>query len=180
MTFSIQPVLENDSVLLLPLEKNDFEALYEAASDEMIWVQHPNKDRWKRDVFLSFFEGAIKSKGAFKIIDKATNTIAGSSRFYNHNKEENSIFIGYTFYAVPFWGTGLNPVVKKLMMDYIFQYVDKVRFHIGATNFRSQIAITRIGAAKIAEEEVAYYNEPSRLNFVYEITGTDWLASQSK
>lgn len=180
MTFSIQPVLENDNVLLLPLEESDFEALYEAAADEEIWKQHPNKDRWKKDVFLSFFEGAMKSKGAFKIIDKTTNAIAGSSRFYDYNKEDNSIFIGYTFYAVAFWGTGLNPVVKKLMMDYIFQYVDKVRFHIGATNFRSQIAITRIGASKIAEEEVAYYNEPSRLNFVYEITKSGWLSSQNQ
>lgn len=180
MPFSIQPVLENNNVLLLPLQESDFESLYEAASDENIWVQHPNKDRWKKDVFLSFFEGAMKSKGAFKIIDKATNTIAGSSRFYDYNRDDNSIFIGYTFYAVAFWGTGLNPVVKKLMMDYIFQYVDKVRFHIGATNFRSQIAITRIGASKIAEEEVAYYNEPSRLNFVYEITKSGWLSSQNQ
>lgn len=176
MTFSIQPILENNNVLLLPLEENDFEALYEVASDEMIWVQHPNKDRWKKEVFQSFFEGAIKSKGAFKIIDKATGTIAGSSRFYDYNEEDKSIFIGYTFYAVPFWGTGLNPIVKALMMEYIFQFVDKVRFHIGATNFRSQTAITRIGATKIAEEEVAYYNEPSRLNFVYEITKVNWLA----
>lgn len=177
MTFSIQPVLENDTVLLQPLEENDFEALYEVASDEMIWIQHPNKDRWKKEVFQSFFEGAIKSKGAFKIIDKESGSVAGSSRFYDYNEKEKSIFIGYTFYAVLFWGTGFNPSVKKIMMEYIFQYVDKVRFHIGATNFRSQTAITRIGAIKIAEEEVAYYNEPSRLNFVYEIDKANWLTS---
>lgn len=170
MSFSIQPVLENDTVLLLPLEENDFEALYEAASDEMIWIQHPNKDRWKKEVFQLFFEGALKSKGAFKIIDKKSGSIAGSSRFYDYNESDNSIFIGYTFYTVRFWGTGLNPVVKNLMLEYVFQYIDKVRFHIGATNFRSQVAITRIGAVKIAEKEVVYYGEPSRHNFVYEIT----------
>lgn len=177
MTFSIQPVLENDTVLLQPLEENDFEALYEVASDEMIWIQHPNKDRWKKEVFQSFFEGAIKSKGALKIIDKESGFVAGSSRFYDYNEKEKSIFIGYTFYAVRFWGRGFNPSVKKIMMEYLFQYVDKVRFHIGATNFRSQTAITRIGAIKIAEEEVAYYNEPSRLNFVYEINKANWLTS---
>lgn len=177
MSFSIQPLLENDTVILLPLKENDFEDLYEVASDEMIWVQHPNKDRWKKEVFQSFFEGAIKSKGAFKIIDKKSGSVAGSSRFYDYNEIDKSIFIGYTFYAVRFWGTDLNPVVKTVMMNYILQYVDKVRFHIGATNFRSQIAITRLGAVKIAEEEVAYYGEPSRHNFVYEIDKASWSNS---
>ncbi len=60
-------------------------------------------------------------------------------------------------------------MVKRLMMDYIFPFVDKVHFHIGATNIRSQVAIQRLGASKIAEETVAYYGESPKLNFVYEI-----------
>jgi N-acetyltransferase len=169
MPIDIQPTLENADVLLTPLRKEDFEALYKVASDPKIWEQHPNKDRWKREVFGNFFQGAIESKGAFLIIDKKTGEIAGSTRFYNHNETDRSIMIGYTFYATKFWGKGLNPAVKALMMDYIFHQVDKVHFHIGATNIRSQIAIERLGARKIGEEEVAYYGEPSKLNFVYEI-----------
>lgn len=176
MNFSIQPLLENDKVSLSPLQEDDFEELYKTASDENIWAQHPNKDRWKKEVFLSFFEGAIKSKGAFKIIDKDSGNIAGSTRFYDYNEKKRSIFIGYTFYATRFWGKGINPSVKALMMDYIFQYADKVQFHIGAANFRSQTAITRLGANKIAEEEIAYYGEASKLNFVYDISKSSWLA----
>lgn len=176
MNFSIQPVLENDQVLLLPLKEDDFQELYQCASDEKIWAQHPNKDRWKKEVFQSFFEGAIKSKGAFKIIDKASGDIAGSTRFYDYNDEEKSILIGYTFYATRFWGKGMNPSVKALMMEYIFQYAEKVHLHVGAANFRSQIAVTRLGANKIAEEEIAYYGEPVKLNFVYEISKSNWLA----
>jgi len=165
----LQPTLENPAALLKPLEAGDFEALYLVASDPKIWEQHPNKDRWQRDVFLKFFQGAIESKGAFLIIDKATSGIAGSTRFYNYNETQKSVMIGYTFYAVKFWGTGLNPSVKGLMMDYIFQYVDKVHFHIGAANLRSQVAIQRLGAIRIGEETVAYYGESPKLNFVYEI-----------
>lgn len=175
MNFSIQPTLENERIKLLPLATSDFEALYKVASDPEIWMQHPNKDRWKREVFESFFEGAIDSKGAFKIIDKESGEIAGSSRFYNYDETNKSILIGYTFYATAYWGKGINPSVKKLMMDYIFQYVDKVLFHVGATNLRSQIAVTRLGAKKIAEENVAYYGEPAKLNFVYEIEKEKYL-----
>lgn len=141
MIFNIQLILENEKAILLPLEETDFDALYQVASDPKIWEQHPNKDRWKKEVFRTFFEGALQSKGAFKIVDKATGNIAGSTRFYDYNEKENSILIGYTFYATCFWGTGLNASVKALMLDYIFQFVSKVYFHIGSGNVRSQIAM---------------------------------------
>ncbi|MBZ4036796.1 GNAT family N-acetyltransferase [Flavobacterium sp. 17A] len=169
MNFNLQPVLENDLCILSPLEEKDFDALYKVASDPKIWEQHPNKDRWKKEVFEKFFEGAMQSKGAFKIINKETGEIVGSTRFYDFNEEEDCIFIGYTFYGVSCWGKGFNLSVKKTMLDYLFKYVSKVRFHIGAENIRSQIAISRVGAKKIAEEEVAYFGEKPKLNFVYEI-----------
>lgn len=173
MTFPLQPTLENDIAILYPLQSNEFETLYAVANDPKIWEQHPNKDRWKRNVFQSFFEGALQSKGAFKIVDKATGEIAGSTRFYDFSESDKSIFIGYTFYGTKFWGTGINPSVKKLMLDYAFQYVDKVQFHIGATNIRSQIAIERLGAIKTGEQEVAYFGEPTKLNFVYTINKSE-------
>ncbi|WP_222536721.1 GNAT family N-acetyltransferase [Pedobacter polysacchareus] len=169
-SFSIQPLLENEKLMLLPLKETDFEALYKVASDPKIWEQHPNKDRWKKDVFRTFFDGAMQSKGAFKIIDKATNELMGSTRFYGYEEQESKLFIGYTFYGTAYWGKGINPAVKQMMMDYIFQFVSKVQFQIGATNLRSQIAIGRLGAVKIAEEEVTYFGEGPKLNFVYEIS----------
>ena len=174
MNFSIQPILENDYVKLIPLKENDFEQLFSVASDPLVWEQHPNKDRYKRDVFKRFFEGALESGGAFKIIEKNTGEIAGSTRFYNYNAADNSIFIGYTFYARKFWGTKMNPQVKKLMLDYIFQFVDKVNFHVGKDNLRSQKAMEKLGAKKVDEVIVAYYGEPDRLNVVFEILKTDY------
>lgn len=166
---NIQPILVNHFVQLIPLEESDFESLYSVASDPEIWEQHPNKDRYKREVFQNFFQGAIESKGAFKIIDKNTGEIAGSTRFYDYNPKENSIFIGYTFYATKFWGSKLNPQVKKLMLDYIFQFVDKVNFHVGKDNIRSQKAMEKLGAKKVDEVNVAYFGEPEKLNVVFEI-----------
>lgn len=174
MNFNMQPILENDQVVLYPLQENDFETLYAVASDAKIWEQHPNKDRWKKEVFRNFFEGALESKGAYKIVDKATERVIGSTRFYDYNAVTDSIHIGYTFYAVAYWGKGINHIVKSAMLDYIFQYVSGVQFHIGARNIRSQIAIGRLGAEKTAELTVAYYGEPPRLNYVYEIRRENW------
>ncbi len=176
MNFSIQPVLENDKVLLIPLKEEDFEELYKVASDAEIWKQHPNKDRYQREVFLIFFNGALQSKGAFKIVDKATGNTIGSTRFYDYNETDDSIFIGYTFYAVDCWGKGFNQSVKIMMLNYIFKYVSKVIFHIGANNIRSQIAISRLGVTKTGEQEVAYHGEQPKLNYVYEINKKEWLS----
>ena len=174
MNFSVQPTLENENVKLVPLEQNDFEALFSVASDPLVWEQHPNKDRYKRDVFETFFQGAMESGGAFKIIDKESDELAGSTRFYDFNAEDNSIFIGYTFYGTKFWGSKLNPQVKKLMLDYIFQFVDKVNFHVGKDNIRSQKAMEKLGAKKVDEVNVAYFGEPEKLNVVFEILKTDF------
>ena len=166
---NIQATLENENVKLVPLNPNDLEELFSVASDPKIWEQHPNKDRYQREVFEKFFQGAIESKGAFKIMDKSSNEVAGSTRFYDYNPDENSIFIGYTFYATKFWGSKLNPQVKKLMLDYIFQFVDKVNFHVGKDNIRSQKAMEKLGAKKVDEVNVAYFGEPEKLNVVFEI-----------
>lgn len=169
MHFNIQPTLENDTLLLLPLQENDFESLYSAASDPGIWEQHPSNDRWKREVFQLFFEGAINCKGAFKIVSKATGEVIGSTRLYDYNEADDSLFMGYTFYVRKYWGNGTNHAVKKLLLAYLFQHVSKVYFQIGAKNLRSQISIGRLGATKLAAQEVAYYGEGPNLNFIYVI-----------
>jgi RimJ/RimL family protein N-acetyltransferase len=167
---NLQPTLSNELVTLIPLKEHDFETLFAVASDPLIWEQHPNKDRYQRDVFENFFRGAIESNGAFIIYDANTEEVIGSSRYYD--KEENSIAVGYTFISRKYWGKGYNAAVKKLMLDYAFRYVDKVVLHIGATNFRSQKAAEKIGATKAGEINVAYYGEPIKLNFQYEVHKT--------
>ena len=170
MTFNLQPQhLKNQIIQLFPLQEDDFEELYKVASDPLVWEQHPNKLRYQREVFQNFFEGAIQSQGAFLIRDRQTNEVVGSSRFYDFDENDNSILIGYTFIGRQFWGKGFNASLKKLMLDYAFQYVDKVYFHIGAQNYRSQKAIEKIGAIKIGEQEVEYYGEDSKLNYIYQI-----------
>jgi N-acetyltransferase len=179
MTFNLQPKnLLNELIELIPLQENDFEELYAVANDKLLWEQHPNKFRYQREVFQNFFEGAIQSKGAFLVRDSKTDEVVGSTRFYDFNEKENStetsVLIGYTFIGRKFWGKGYNLALKKLMIDYAFQYVDIIYFHIGATNFRSQKAIAKIGAIKVDEFEVEYYGEDSKLNYIYKIEKISW------
>jgi RimJ/RimL family protein N-acetyltransferase len=170
MNFNLQPTnLKNELIQLIPLYQNDFEELYKVASDPLIWEQHPNKLRCQRDVFQNYFDGAMLSKGAFFIREATTNEPIGSSRFYDYDDQKNSIKIGYTFLGRNFWGKGYNKALKKVMLDYAFQFVSHVIFEIGTNNIRSQKAIEQIGAIKIDEQEVEYFGEDSKINYIYKI-----------
>lgn len=171
---NLQPTLENERVKLVPLSPNDFEKLFAVASDPAVWEQHPNKDRYKREIFEKFFEGAIQSAGAFLVYDSNTNQVIGSSRFYDLNTETKTILIGYSFLAKKNWGGTYNHAMKNLMINYAFQFVDHIQFHIGANNIRSQTAIQRLGAKKKGELNLAYYGEQKNLNFIFQIDKSDW------
>ncbi|WP_443936614.1 GNAT family N-acetyltransferase [Pedobacter sp. MW01-1-1] len=178
MNFNLQPSLENNLIKIVPLQEHDFEALFEVANDPLLWEQHPNKNRYQRPVFENFFKGAIESKGAFIVYDKKSDAVVGSSRFYEVSETESSIAVGYTFIGRSFWGKGHNAALKKLMFDYAFQFVNTIHLHIGATNFRSQKATEKLGAKKIAEQEIAYFGEPAKLNFIYEVSKANWLQNK--
>lgn len=174
MEFDLQPNLENDFVRLQPLKENDFESLYKIASDPLIWEQHPNKDRYQKEVFEVFFKGAMESNGAFLVFNAKTLQAIGTSRFYELDKEKKSIAIGYTFLARSHWGGTYNKALKSLMIAHSFNFVNHVIFHIGAVNIRSQKAIERLGAKKIGEVEMEYYGETTKLNFIYQIDKENW------
>lgn len=167
--FNLQPeFLENETIKLIPLQEDHFEALYELASDPLVWEQHPIKDRYKKDVFKPFFEGAIGSKGSFLILDQKTNEVIGTTRFYDYNPEKSNIAIGFTFIGRKFWGGPYNTATKKLLIDYAFQTVNSILFHVGAENFRSQKAVLKLGAVKI-NEMIFPYNGVDLPHFEYEL-----------
>ena len=175
LQINFQPTLFNELVEAVPLQHEHFEALYAAAADPLIWAQHPNKNRWQRPVFENYFKGAMDSGGAFMVRDAVTGHVIGSSRFSDYILASNSVSVGYTFFARSHWGTGHNHALKRLMLGHIFQYVDTVHFYIGAENKRSQISLERFGAKKCGEEEVAYFGETAKLNFVYQMAKQDWI-----
>lgn len=142
-----QPILLGSTLKLRPLEREDFDLLYLAASDPKIWELHPDSERYKRDIFQQrFFEGALASGGALIIEEADSGNIIGSSRYYEWNLEKKEISIGYTFIERSHWGKGTNRELKELMLNHIYQWAGAVWFHVGEVNMRSRRAIEKLGA----------------------------------
>ena len=151
--FDFTPTLHGDTISLRPLTPEDFEAVHAAASDPLIWEQHPFPLRYRRDVFeSSFWASAIESEGALVIVDNASGQVVGSSRFYEWNPEKREVAIGFTFLSRSHWGGATNRELKRLMLDHAFRWAGTVWFHVGSSNLRSRKAMEKIGGVFSHEE----------------------------
>jgi len=151
--FDLQPALHGSRIDLRPLRPDDFAELYRAASDPLIWEQHPEPDRYKPDVFQRFFDGALASNGALVVIDRSSARIIGSSRYCNLRLDESEVEIGWTFLEREFWGGSYNAEMKSLMLEHAFRFVERVVFVVGETNWRSRRAMEKIGGRLFGERE---------------------------
>jgi RimJ/RimL family protein N-acetyltransferase len=177
VTFDLQPILSGNLIKLRPLTQEDFEPLFAAARDPLIWEQHPESDRYTRKVFQNYFDGAMESKGAFAIIDQKSGRIIGSSRYCNLNESESEVEIGWTFLERAFWGGTYNRELKSLMLDHAFRFVDRVLFVVGENNIRSQKALEKIGAKFLKKAELPAPDHSLASNVVFVITREDFTSS---
>lgn len=140
-----QPHLVGQLVELRPLNAGDRQALQAAASDPLIWEQHP-ADRHLPDVFDSFFAEHLASGSSLLVLDRATGETIGVSRYDRYSLERSEVEIGWTFLIRSRWGGAFNSELKQLMLDHAFTSVERVRFHVAPDNIRSQRAVTKLGA----------------------------------
>lgn len=172
----LQPILKGDLLELRPLQAEDFDRLYAVASDPLIWEQHPSRDRYKEEVFRTFFREGLESGGAFVVLDSKDGRIIGSSRFAGYDKEKSEIEIGWTFLARSHWGGIYNREMKQLMLRHAFIFVEKVVFLVGLQNLRSQKAMEKIGGIRAGSR----LNVNGQQSFVYQITGSAFLNTRSQ
>lgn len=181
------PILQDEIVIARPITHADFEPLYLAASDPLIWEQHPERERHKREVFQKFFDGALESPGAFVVVEKSSGEVIGSSRYYFLTERElarysistqldNSVSIGYTFLIRRCWGGVFNGALKRLMIDHAFTQFNTIAFQIGAKNIRSQKAVEKIGARKLdVDDDLPNDRGGSDPHVFYVLTRDTWM-----
>ena len=148
MPFELQPTLKGELLNLRPLREEDWDDLFAAAADPLIWEQHPEPDRYTEKVFRGFFRDAMASGGALIVTDAQDGRVIGSSRYNAYDPVNSEIEIGWTFLARRYWGGEYNREMKQLMLQHAFQFVRRVLFLVGVQNFRSQKAMEKIGGVR--------------------------------
>jgi N-acetyltransferase len=133
-------------VVVRPLIVDDYDGLYAVAADPLLWEQHPERERWREDVFRAYFDDHLASGGALAVVDRATGKLIGASRYDNYDPEASEVEIGWTFLARPYWGGAYNADLKRVMLGHAFESIETVVFLIDERNLRSRRAVEKLGA----------------------------------
>lgn len=182
--FEHTPVLENERVLLRPLQENDFENLLPFSLHEPDIWQYGLVTAAGADNLKTYIANAIKNRNdkkeyPFIVFDKKANAYAGSTRFYDIIPAYSSSQLGFTWYGKAFQRSGLNRHCKLLLLTYAFETwgLERLEFRADARNAKSIAAMKAIGCI---EEGILRSNQPTaagnrRDSIILSILKGEWL-----
>lgn len=174
--------LENEHVLLIPFEDARNTELKDIIFDDDIWKYMGMYIKNEED-FKNYIQNTLQSKKdnicyPFLIIDKATNKVAGSTRYGYLNSASKKCEIGWTWYGKEFQGTGLNKACKYELLKFGFEKIGfkRIQFSADLENIRSQKAIEKLGATKEGVFRNNYIDSSgnSKTDVYYSIITEDW------
>lgn len=177
-------ILENERVLLRPLKATDLQYLLPYALNESDTWYYSLKDPAGEDGMRAYIDEAVTERATgkeypFIIYDKLTGRYAGSTRFYDIQREHKTLQLGYTWYGKDFRGTGLNKHCKFLLLQFAFETLGmaRVEFRADARNERSIAAMKSIGCTVegILRDHLTLHHGGRRDSIILSILKTEWF-----
>jgi RimJ/RimL family protein N-acetyltransferase len=151
----IRPVTLTGSVVRLePLSVGHAGGLSAVGLDPELWKVTMTLLRTPEEM-RAYVEEAVRLGEAglalpFAIVEKATGTLVGSTRFANIDHANRRLEIGWTWVARAWQRTAVNTEAKLLLLTHAFETLGAIRveFKTDATNATSRAALARIGATE--------------------------------
>ncbi len=174
--------LKGNIVELIPLERDHFDALYEAAKDPVIWQFHPYdcsvRDKFDEVYSMALDEREKRNHYTFIILHKATQKIIGSTRLFDLFPRDKKLEIGFTWIVPEYWGTAVNIECKLLLLTFCFETLgtQRVQLKTDERNIRSRTAIQKIGGKfeGIFRKERILDNGYTRNSAFFSIIDDEW------
>jgi N-acetyltransferase len=183
LDFSKDIQLENERVLLRPLQENDWTHLLKVASEHKDLVQYSPYLIHTESYLKEFINTAVKNRinkthYPFIIFDKRTQEYAGSTSFWNVSNKDKRLEIGVTWIGKDFQRTGLNRQCKFLLMQYAFDVLEfeRVELKTDERNTQSRNAIQGIGGQfeGIMRNHTLMVDGFRRSTVIYSILKNEW------
>jgi RimJ/RimL family protein N-acetyltransferase len=186
MIFEENYILENEKVILRPLEMTDFEHLLPFSINEPeIWtyslIQANGAEKLRKYIDIAVQNRKERKEYTFIVFDKVNQKYAGSTRFYDVQYSQLTTQLGFTWYGKEFQGTGLNKNCKFLMLEFAFEKLNFERVEFRADN-RNQRSINAMKSIGCIEEGILRSNgfDPfgnRRDSIVLSILKQEWFES---
>jgi RimJ/RimL family protein N-acetyltransferase len=185
---AIGPVtLEGRWVRLEPLGLQHIDALAAVSGDEEIW-RYLSMPLATHSEVATFVERALATAERgdeipFVIVEKATATIVGSTRFMDIRREHRAVEVGSTWLGRDWWRSAINSEAKFLLLRHLFDDLGCLRVSLktDGRNVRSQRAIERLGAVRegVLRKHMIVQNGYARDTVYFSIIDTEWPAIRS-
>ncbi len=184
--FAEEIILENERVLLRPLQLSDSSLLAHYVNEEPDLWQYSLAAITNTKDLEKYIQAAIEARGnksayAFIVFDKLLDAYVGCTRFYDIQLNFQTTQIGYTWYSKKCWGTKLNENCKYLLLQFAFDQMgfERVEFRADNNNKRSIAAMQKIGCTieGVLRNHLPMPNGKRRDSIVLSILKEEWNAS---
>ena len=174
--------LEGYGVRLEPLTLEHHDNLVAAASDGSLWELWFTSVPEPRDT-RAYISAALAGQQAghmlpWAVVDLASRTIIGSTRYHDIVVPIDRVEIGYTWYGSAWQRTYVNTGCKLLLLSHAFDSLScrVVGFRTDNFNLASQRAIEGLGAKRdgIIRHHQARRDGTVRDSVMYSILASEW------
>lgn len=175
---------------LEPLEHRHAADLFRAAARPEIWRHMPIRGFTSPGGIERWIEGALEAAATgreepFAIVDRASGSAIGSTRYLDIRPDERALEIGWTWLAPSHQRTAANTEAKYLLLREAFEerLALRVAFFTDAQNGRSRAALVRLGA--VYEGTLRFHraraiNGYERHSAAYSIITSEWPSVKAR
>lgn len=136
-------------VRLLPLAPLHAEHLF-GHIDDSLWSGMAARRPESVEDLAALFAARLEDPATlpFAAADAATGALVGTTGLYDVDVRLGRAEVGGTFFARPYWGSGMNPASKLLLLRHAFEdlALSRVAFRVDTRNGRSAKALQALGA----------------------------------
>jgi RimJ/RimL family protein N-acetyltransferase len=174
--------LQGRHVRLEPLHADHEPALAAAAADGQLWQLRVTSVPEPEHTALYLAQALMGQQDGhmlpFVVIEQASGTVLGSTRYHDIVPTLDRVEIGYTWYARSWQRTAVNTECKLLLLRHAFETLGcaVVGFRTDNYNFASQRAIERLGARRdgVVRHHARRRDGTVRDTVLYSITAGEW------
>lgn len=170
--------LQRGALRLEPLLDADIPALVtlaDANREHLIYMSGPLRLDWYRSALAQQREDQ-----ALPLVVRLGDKVVGTTRYFDFQPALPSCEIGGTWLDASQHGTGLNGMIKYLMLKHAFENWRMVRVQLrtAGSNLRSQAAIEKLGAVREGVLRNHRRLADGRLDdsVLYSLTDREWPA----
>jgi len=185
----VSPItLTGQHVRLEPLTPAHEGPLIAAAADGQLWNSTVTIVP-SAETMAAYIDSALKAQAQgrelpFVIIRKSSGEVVGTTRFYDLERIERRVAIGYTWVAASAQRTAINTEAKLLLLTHAFERWQVIRVELitDVLNQQSRAAILRLGAKQegILRNHMAMPDGRYRDSICFSIIEAEWPDVKSR